>query len=550
MGKQTKSIIGGMSVLGLTGIICKLVGVLYSVPLTWLIGADGLGVFQAVFPTYNLLLTMSSAGLPVAVSRMVSSCLAKDDPRSARTILRVALWMLTALGAVCTLLMLSGNGLLASRVGLAESALGFRVIAPCVTIVCVLSAFRGFMQGQQNMVPTAVSQLIEQVGKIFVSLPLAWLGYRLGIAAGTAQAEAAGITGAEALRLSTELAAAQGAAGALLGITIIEAVAMGYMVLLYFRRRAAFAALPQLAVDAPVPAPQLAGQLFRISVPITISACIVPLAQFVDSAMLLKRMVVSGLAIEEARPLYGLFSGMVIRLINVPTALALAVSMSLVPAISACRALNDHTGAARQSNLGLRLAFVIGFPCSIGMSVLAEPIIRFFYQGTLSAGNISAASSLLTKSALTVVLFTVVQATSAILQGLGRQRIPMYTLVAGVACKIILNYTLVAIPGVNIHGAPIASIVCYSVSMVPNLIMCMKYTGLRFNWQGWLLRPAAATAIMGAVVLAMRTLLPMTRLVTILEVLAGIAVYLAAALALKAVTREDLAPLMRRRNRA
>lgn len=550
MGKQTKSIIGGMSVLGLTGIICKLVGVLYSVPLTWLIGADGLGVFQAVFPTYNLLLTMSSAGLPVAVSRMVSSCLAKDDPRSARTILRVALWMLTALGAVCTLLMLSGNGLLASRVGLPESALGFRVIAPCVTIVCVLSAFRGFMQGQQNMVPTAVSQLIEQVGKIFVSLPLAWLGYRLGIAAGTAQAEAAGITGEEALRLSTELAAAQGAAGALLGITIIEAVAMGYMVLLYFRRRAAFAALPQLAADAPVPAPQLAGQLFCISVPITISACIVPLAQFVDSAMLLKRMVVSGLAIEEARPLYGLFSGMVIRLINVPTALALAVSMSLVPAISACRALNDHTGAARQSNLGLRLAFVIGFPCSIGMSVLAEPIIRFFYQGTLSAGNISAASSLLTKSALTVVLFTVVQATSAILQGLGRQRIPMYTLVAGVACKIILNYTLVAIPGINIHGAPIASIVCYSVSMIPNLIMCMKYTGLRFNWQGWLLRPAAATAIMGAVVLAMRTLLPMTRLVTILEVLAGIAVYLAAALALKAVTREDLAPLMRRRNRA
>ena len=118
------------------------------------------------------------------------------------------------------------------------------------------------------------------------------------------------------------------------------------------------------------------------------------------------------------------------------------------------------------------------------------------------------------------------------------------------ACKIILNYTLVALPGVNIHGAPIASIVCYSVSMVPNLIMCMKYTGLRFNWQGWLLRPAAATAIMGAVVLAMRALLPMTRLVTILEVIAGIAVYLAAALALKAITREDLAPLMRRRNRA
>lgn len=548
MGKQTKSIIGGMTVLGMTGIICKLVGVLFSVPLTWIIGADGLGVFQAVFPTYNLLLTISSAGLPVAVSRMVSQCLAKDDRRGALYVFRVALWLLTTLGLICTIVMLACNGLLVDRVGIPESALGFRVIAPCVAIVCVLSAFRGFMQGQQNMVPTAVSQLIEQVGKVFISLPLAYLGYQSGLSSGAEQAMLAGITGEEATRLSADLANAWGAAGALLGITCVEAIALGYMILLYLRRCSSFT-VQGAPEGEQLHARTLAGRLMRISVPITVSACIVPLAQFVDSAMLVDRMVVSGLILEQARPLYGVFTGAVIRLINIPTALALSISMSLVPAISACKAMGDIRGIQQQANLGLRFAFLIGLPCSIGMSVLAEPIVRFFYQGTFSEELLHTAGELLTMSALTVVLFTVVQATSAILQGMGKQRIPMYTLVAGVACKVALNYVLVGTPGINIHGGPIASIVCYSVSMVPNLWMVIRYSRMSFHWKEWLALPGIATAGMGLVVWLMRTFLPWNRLMTLVEIAVGVAVYLSLALLVKAIRKEDLEPLMRRRGK-
>ena len=347
--KTQKSIVGGMTVLGLAGIICKLVGVMFTIPLTWLIGADGLGVYQTVFPTYNLLLTVSSAGLPVAVSRMVSHSLAKDDPRSAKRIFHVALCLLTALGLICTILMLAGNSFLVARVNEPQSSAGFYAIAPCLVIVCMLSAFRGFMQGQQNMTPTAISQLIEQVGKVFISLPLAYIGAQTSVA--------------------------YGAAGALLGITVVEAVALVYMIALYMRRRSAFAAIPQLADSAPASAQSLAMQLTKISIPITIGACIVPLSQFVDSSMLLRRMVDAGIAQAEALPLYGIFSGMVIKLINVPTALALAVSMSLVPAISAAKAINDDEGVRRQSDLGLRFAFLIGFPCSIGMSLLSKPIL-------------------------------------------------------------------------------------------------------------------------------------------------------------------------------
>ena len=521
MSNKSKSIIGGMTVLGLAGVICKLVGVLYSIPLTWMIGTDGLGVYQAVFPAYNLLLTISSAGLPVAVSRLVARSLAKDDPRGAKNVFRSAALLLLALGSVATIIMLAGSSLLAAASDQPSSRLGFQVIAPCVVIVCVLSAFRGFMQGQQNMTPTAISQLIEQVGKVFLALPMAYFGSRRGIE--------------------------YGAAGALLGTTIVEAVALLYMVILYLRRRSSFDAIPQLSTDAPEKPLSIARQLMTISIPITIGACIVPLSQYIDSTMLVGRLVDAGIAETQAGSLYGLFSGTVIRIINIPTALALAVSMSLVPAISSAKAVSDDAAVVRQTDLGMRFAFLIGLPCSIGMSVLAEPLMRFFYQGSIVEEQLITGGELLTMSSLTIILFTVVQATTSVLQGLGKQRIPMYTLVAGVVCKIVLNYLLIGMPGVNIHGAPIASLVCYTVSMVPNLYYMLKYTRSRFNWADWVVRPGLATTAMGVVVWALRELLPVNRLTLIVEVAAGVVVYAAAALVFKAITRDDLRSFRRGR---
>lgn len=521
MTNKSKSIIGGMTVLGLAGVICKLVGVLYSIPLTWMIGTQGLGVYNAVFPAYNLLLTISSAGLPVAVSRLVARSLAKDDPSSAKNVFKTALILLTAVGSVATIIMLAGSNLLAVASDQPTSRIGFQVIAPCVLLVCMLSAFRGFMQGQQNMTPTAISQLIEQVGKVFLALPMAYFGSKIGIE--------------------------YGAAGALLGTTIVEGIALLYMIILYFRRKAAFASLPQLANELPESRSSIAKQLMGISLPITIGACIVPLSQYIDSTMLVGRLMSTGMEAGKAASVYGLFSGTVIRIINIPTALALAVSMSLVPAISSAKAIEDHRQIVRQTDLGMRFAFLIGLPCSIGMSVLAEPLMRFFYEGSIVEEELILGGELLTMSGLTIILFTVVQATTSVLQGLGKQRIPMYTLVAGVVCKIVLNYVLIAIPEINIHGAPVASLVCYTVSMVPNLYYMLKYTKSKMNWMGWIVRPGIATAAMGVVVFAMRELLPGGRLMLLVDVAVGVVVFAVAALAIKAITKEDLRAFRRRK---
>ena len=518
-----KSVAKGISILGITGIICKLVGVLFSIPLN-MISTEIATVFYLVYPTYTLLLTISSAGLPVAVSRMVAGFLARHDVRNAKNTFKVALISLVSVGAVFSLLMVVLNRQLTAMVKVEEASLGYYAIAPCVLIVCALSAFRGFIQGQQNMFPTAISQLIEQVGKVVLSLPMAYIGIHI------------------------YHSVTIGAAGALLGITVAELIALLYMLVRTWLKRNEVNSIPQAVGEETLERKNLFIRLVVISVPITISACIIPLSQFIDSAMMIDRMMVAGLEHEAAKRAYGIFTSVVIRLINIPTALALAISMSLVPVISARRALNDMAGVRSESHTGMRFAFLIGFPCSVGMSILAREIVTFFYGdvASFSPEQITLASELLTFSAMTVVLFTAVQATSSILQGLRKQRIPMYTMIAGVTVKIILNYVLIGTPGIDIHGGPIASIACYSVAMVLNIIMMCRHAKMPFNWMDWILKPGLSAAVMGAVVYAAKSILPSGRLWTIAEILIGIGVFFSVAFVLKAITKDDIRTMIRR----
>ena len=206
----------------------------------------------------------------------------------------------------------------------------------------------------------------------------------------------------------------------------------------------------------------------------------------------------------------------------------------------------------REVNTGMRYAFLIGFPCSVGMSVLAKQIVYFFYGSVskFTPEKLQLASELLTFSAMTVVLFTVVQATSSILQGLRKQKIPMYTMSAGVAVKILLNYILIGTKGIDIHGGPIASIACYSLVMIVNTVYMCKHAKMRFRWLEWLIRPGIASACMGMIVWITKKALPGGRISTILCVIVGILSYFAVAVLVKAVSKEDLHALVRRRKKA
>lgn len=528
MSAKQQSIIGGITVLGITGLICKIVAVLYRIPLAWLIGEQGLGTYQLVFPTYNLLLTISSAGLPVAISRIVSFNLAKGDVVNTRRTFKNALIILSGVGVIGTILMIAFHTFLSNRVGDPETMAGFIAIAPAVAIVCTMSAFRGYMQGQRDMKPTAISQLIEQVGKIAIALTFAWLGSKIGM------------EGTDGINIG------YAAAGALLGTSVAEAMALLYMFVVYSRRRYDIDAYRN---DEEIPAQswrQINKSLLSLAIPITIGACIIPLASFIDSGMIVNLLVDgAGFARDAARAMYGRFSGYVITLINVPTALALAISMSMVPAISANVARNDTQAVKSSTHAGLRMAFLLGLPCSFGMSVLAKPILMTVYPFS-SPEALNQTALLLSYSGFTIVLFTVVQATSGILQGLHKQKIPMFTLLIGVCFKVLINYFLIAKPGINILGASIGSLVCYATSMLPNLYYVHKYTGLQWDPLHLFVKPLIASLAMAGVLYLLMLVLPGGRLMALGLILIGFAVYTGASLLIGTLKKDEIIPLLKR----
>ena len=522
MTERQRSLVGGISVLGAAGIICKVVGVLYRIPLSNMIGELGMGLYGQVMPAYNLLLSITSAGIPVAISRMVSHYVTIGEPGNARRVFHTALKMLTILGVITTAILLFFSRAIAAMVKTPEGYLSYICIAPSLFFVCVMSAYRGYMQGMRRMMPTAVSQLIEQVGKVAVALPFATIGFARG-------------------------GWVMGSAGTLLGTSLAECVAMLYMII----RCRFLKPQPPKPDEKPVSGRMLAKQIVMISIPITLGACIVPLSNTIDSSVLKSLMMGTGFSAEDALGRFGVYTGIVFPLINVPTAIAMAMSTNLVPSIASGLARKDMKYVAREAGIGLRVAAVVGFPCSIGLSLLAKPIVCLCFSSSYTFERLMLAGSLLEFSAMTIILFTMVQATSGILQGAGKQKIAMLTLVAGVVCKIILNVILVSRPEINIHGAPFASLTCYTVSMVPNLYYACKYSGYRFSVTDIILRPLSAAAVMGGVVWAIYhfvfggeqclTAGFSTRLLMVVICIAGgAAVYLVAAFLLKAINPDDL----------
>lgn len=530
MTERQRSLIGGISVLGAAGLICKIVGVLYRIPLSNMIGSLGMGLFGQVMPWYNLLLSITSAGIPVAISRMVSHYITIGEPGNAHRVFKTALKLLTVLGVATTVILALLSRPLAEFVKTPQGYQSFICIAPSLFFVCIMSAYRGYMQGMRRMMPTAVSQLIEQVGKVVAALPLASIGFARG-------------------------GWVLGSAGALLGTSLAECAAMLYMII-----RCRFVKTPPAASDeTSVSGRTLARRIVMIAIPITLGACIVPLSNSIDASMLKRLMMASGFSPDAAQARHGLLTGIVFPLINVPTALAMAMSTNLVPSVAAGLARKDMKYVARETGIGLQAASVVGFPCSIGMSLLAKPIVFLCFSGSYSHEELMLASSLLEFSAMTIILFTMVQATSGALQGAGKQKIAMLTLVAGVVCKIALNVILVSRYDINIHGAPIASLACYTVSMIPNLYYTCKYTSYRFSVMNIILRPLGASALMGGTVWALYTFvfggeqgmlnagLSRRLLLVVVCIAAGVIVYLAAAFLLKAINPDDLPARFRRK---
>ncbi len=477
------SFLFGALVLGAGGVLAKLLGVLYRIPLNNIIGAEGIGIYQMVFPFYTLLLTVSSAGLPAAISKMTAQYRAKGDNTGAEKVFYAAVISLSVLGAAASLLVFALHKAAAGLQGNADAALSYLGIAPALFLVAIISAFRGWFQGRQNMLPTALSQLTEQAVKIAFGLVFAYLLMPRGIAFA--------------------------AFGALLGVSLSElfAALQLWLQYLFVKRKERKAAktpdpgstLEAAAEGAAIPAADTCAgqkkrngnfargelkryilQLFRVSVPITLGAIILPLSQLIDSALVINVLKGAGFSVQISTILYGLMTGHVMSLVNMPVVLSVALATAVMPRIAASFAVGESAEVEKRAGTALAAAVLIAIPCVIAMCVFSRQIVALLYRGGLKTAPVDellTAAQLLSITSVSILYIAVMQVITAVLQAAGKMYLPVINLAAGAAVKIVLNLVLVSFPPLNIYGAAVSTCACYAVAAFLDILSLRKHIG-------------------------------------------------------------------------
>lgn len=594
---------GGAAILAVGILVVKLIGMFYKIPLLNIIGEQGSADFNNAYNIYSVLLTISTAGLPVAVSKLVSEADALGRRNQVRRTFRLALALFLILGVLSFLVMFFGSEQLAGLMNDSMAAPGIRALAPAVICVGCLSAFRGYAQGHGNMTPTAVSQIIEALCKLTVGLGLAyWL---VGHGADASHA----------------------AAGAITGVTVGTIVALAYMLMNFLITRSQE---PQLADDRPDEPSTILKHLLMIAVPITISSSMVGIVTVIDTSLVqgqLQRALLENqdtwnlygnfvdfTSLEEAlsawqaalpdgstvsmslldqyaaqaealrdqqsaltdlqsaslelhaalenisRTLYGNYSG-ALNIYNLPTSLMAAVTAAVIPAVSGALARRDRRGAGRITGSALRISALAACPMAVGLFVLGEPIMALIFPNL----NPQLAGPLLSTLGLATLFVCMMLVCNSILQAHGFVSLPVIIMVAGGVVKIITNYNVVIQPTIGIYGAPMGNILCFALCMTLDLVVMSRVIPRRPKYIQVFAKPLAASALMGLGAWAVHGLMsklfeatgifmsadPVTHEVlglsrtgnaaaTLLAILVAVVIYGVLVIALRAITKDDL----------
>ncbi len=514
-----KSFMQGAVILGIAGIIIKIMGAFFRIPLANLIGDKGMGYYQTAYPIYVLFLTLATAGIPIAISKMVSERVAVEHHYEAYRVFRVSFVLLFTIGICSSSILFFGADYIVNAIGNPGAKYAMMAIAPALLFVPIMAAYRGYFQGMQNMKPTAVSQVVEQFFRVVVGLSLAYFLIQEGC----------------------EYAASGASFGATAGsITGLIAV----MAIYFFRKNNLKEDIERSFRVNTEKGSEILAKIFMIAVPVTIGAAIMPIMNTIDVGIVMRRLQETGWTEEAANGLYGQLTGMAGPLINFPQVLTQAIAMSLVPAIAAAYKQKDMNFLNYNVRLGIRTAIMIGLPCALGLMTLSEPIMRLLYP-MQKASAVSAAPCLFIM-AFGVIFLSTVQTLTGVLQGLGKPLIPVMNLFVGAIVKVILTYTLTGIGSINVKGAAIGTVAAYIVASSLNILAVKKYTGVKFNIMLTYVKPVTSALVMSATVwMSYRILFGFfgNAFSTIIAVLVGVVVYCAMLFVTKSIKKEELKAL-------
>ena len=504
--------VSGTLILTLSGFVVKAIGSINWIILSRILGGEGIGIYQMAFPIYLLALDVSSAGLPIAISIITAEKVAKQDYLGAQRIFRVSLSMLCTTALFLSILMFFGAEFLIDEQIIRESRAYYSLIAlaPAIFFTTVIAGYRGYLQGWQQMTPTALSQIVEQLVRVVVMLGFAalLLPYGLDYAAGGAS-----------------LGAGAGGLAA-------------WLVLIYYY----YKLKRSLPSDGPVYPKEdirhILKRLVVLAVPISLSSIMLPVVSNLDLLIVPRRLEVAGYATAQATELFGYLTGMSVPLINLATILTAAMAMSLVPAISHSFTLKNFDEIYERTASAMRISFLVTIPFSVMLYVMAEPVVTFIY-------NAPAATDATRGVAIAICFLGLHQITTAILQGLKKPKIPVINMAVACVAKVACNWFLVAIPAFGITGASYATVADIGVAAALNLFFIYRHTGYIIH-ANIIVKNVVSAAIMGVIMYFVYDFLYLhigLFLSLFLTCLLGSAIYIGLMALTSGVTREDAAKM-------
>lgn len=478
MSKNAKgqNLLIGAMVLLISNLLVKVIGAIYRIPLTNMLGTQGMAYFDAAYSLYVTIYLVSTAGIPVAISRMVATAEAQGKHRESKRILRVALVLFSIVGFVAMMAMiLLAKWYAVKIIDIPDSYLSMYAIAPTLFFICISSTFRGYYQGKKNMTLSAVAQVIEAISKLVIGL---W-AVKLFI---------------DAFKLRTT------AAYAISGVTIGVVLSLVFALFYHFKETRNETVIE--SDTQPLRSNKsILAELAMIFIPIAVSSCVTGLTRLVDTSLIVTSLKDIGTVAETAESLYGAFSSIVIPLMDMPPSLITPLAISLLPNLAQAFAAKDKLKAYSTIDSSFRVGSLIAFPCTFGMACVSGGIIRILFKEEYIAGT-NLTNSQVCESALSIVSVSIfflamIAITNSILQAWRKEIYPIVSALCGIIAKIISEYFLLRIPGLGINGAAISTVACHFTILLLNFIFMQRCTGYLPNIKNIFMKPFVAGALCG-----------------------------------------------------
>ncbi|HBL83897.1 MAG: hypothetical protein A2Y17_00280 [Clostridiales bacterium GWF2_38_85] len=517
-GRQSFAI--GATVLIASNFIVKILGALFQIIMLNIIGSDVMGLYAAAFKVYAFFFIITTTGLPIAVSRMIASSTALGRAREVKRSFKISMSLFIVLGLIGSLIMFVFAKQISELLKMEEAVYAIRVIAPSILLICVVSGFRGYYQGLQNMTPTAISQIIEVLFKLLVGFGAGYWAFR--------QEYSYGIVAAYVIS----------------GITVGVVFSAAYMLLEYYKNKK----IPIKNTDRTSDSYQnILKRIFMIGLPITLTAVIINSVGIID-VFSINRILSNSMIEDSAESFYSWYVNIAETLSSMPSSIIVAIGISILPAITYAIVQKQIKKVRWSIRAAVRITAILAIPSGIGMSILARPIIMLLFinssetaaiNETLSVAAIDVAAPCLVILSIAMIATCLYTTTTSVMQSCGLQGKTVWSGAKAIAVKFVVSIGLLYIPGVGIYGAAIGTVLCYYTALISNVGYLNKYFGRPLGILKILMRPLYASLICGAAAWSMYKLLyfiyPSNAIAVLGSIIVAIVVYTAALLLIKAI---------------